>query len=74
MIVFWSSLQISSLIDITLSDCFVFDVRGGLVFWADTVGAPYIYSRLNKWAELYGGFFKPSPYLEERAKNGLPLV
>jgi len=47
--------------------------RGGLVFWADTVGAPYIYSRLNKWAELYGGFFKPSPYLEERAKNGLPL-
>lgn len=47
--------------------------RGGLVFWADTVGAGYIYSRLSKWAETYGGFFKPSLYLEERAKKGLPL-
>ncbi|XP_072965931.1 peroxisomal fatty acid beta-oxidation multifunctional protein [Typha angustifolia] len=47
--------------------------RGGLVFWADSVGASYIYSRLNKWAEMYGGFFKPSSFLEERAKKGLPL-
>lgn len=48
--------------------------RGGIVFWADTVGAGYIYSRLKKWAEIYGGFFKPSSYLEERANKGLPLV
>jgi enoyl-CoA hydratase/3-hydroxyacyl-CoA dehydrogenase len=47
--------------------------RGGLVFWADTVGAPYIYSKLRKWAESYGAFFKPSAYLEQRAKSGLPL-
>ncbi|KAJ6797149.1 peroxisomal fatty acid beta-oxidation multifunctional protein [Iris pallida] len=47
--------------------------RGGLVFWADTVGAGYIYSRLSKWAETYGGFFRPSLYLEERAKKGLSL-
>ncbi|XP_010915852.1 peroxisomal fatty acid beta-oxidation multifunctional protein [Elaeis guineensis] len=47
--------------------------RGGIVFWADTVGADYINSRLKKWAEVYGGFFKPASYLEERAKKGLPL-
>ncbi|XP_008800762.2 peroxisomal fatty acid beta-oxidation multifunctional protein-like [Phoenix dactylifera] len=47
--------------------------RGGIVFWADTVGAGYIYSRLKKWAEIYGGFFRPSSYLEERANKGLPL-
>jgi enoyl-CoA hydratase/3-hydroxyacyl-CoA dehydrogenase len=48
--------------------------RGGLVFWADTVGAPYIYSKLSRWAELYGPYFKPSSYLEQRAKSGVPLV
>nr|CAB3446380.1 unnamed protein product [Digitaria exilis] len=48
--------------------------RGGLVFWADTVGAPYIHSKLSKWAEIYGPFFKPSSYLEQRAKSGVPLV
>ncbi|AQK69873.1 hypothetical protein ZEAMMB73_Zm00001d015992 [Zea mays] len=47
--------------------------RGGLVFWADTVGAPYIHSKLSKWAEMYGPFFKPSSYLEQRAKSGVPL-
>ncbi|CAN6231229.1 unnamed protein product [Urochloa humidicola] len=47
--------------------------RGGLIFWADTVGAPYIHSRLSKWAEIYGAFFKPSSYLARRAKSGIPL-
>jgi enoyl-CoA hydratase/3-hydroxyacyl-CoA dehydrogenase len=47
--------------------------RGGLIFWADTVGAPYIHSKLSKWAKSYGAFFKPSAYLEQRAKSGLPL-
>ncbi|KAM3240126.1 hypothetical protein ACQJBY_053672 [Aegilops geniculata] len=47
--------------------------RGGLIFWADTVGASYIHSKLSKWAEIYGDFFKPSSYLEERAKSGRPL-
>uniref|UniRef100_A0A0A9C0P5 3-hydroxyacyl-CoA dehydrogenase C-terminal domain-containing protein n=1 Tax=Arundo donax TaxID=35708 RepID=A0A0A9C0P5_ARUDO len=47
--------------------------RGGLIFWADTVGAPYIHSKLNQWAEIYGAFLKPSSYLEQRAKGGLPL-
>ncbi|KAJ4765626.1 Fatty acid oxidation complex subunit alpha [Rhynchospora pubera] len=47
--------------------------RGGLVFWADTIRANYIYSKLSKWSEIYGGFFTPCSYLEERAKKGLPL-
>ncbi|PKA54449.1 Peroxisomal fatty acid beta-oxidation multifunctional protein [Apostasia shenzhenica] len=47
--------------------------RGGLIFWADTIGSRYIYSKLEKWANAYGEFFKPSKYLEERAKNGLSL-
>ncbi|AEE85572.1 AIM1 protein [Arabidopsis thaliana] len=47
--------------------------RGGIVFWADTVGPKYIYERLKKLSETYGSFFKPSRYLEERAMNGMLL-
>lgn len=47
---------------------------GGIVFWADTIGADRIYKSLKKWSELYGNFFKPSRYLEERANRGIPLV
>ncbi|CAH2077630.1 unnamed protein product [Thlaspi arvense] len=47
--------------------------RGGLIFWADTVGPKYIYERLKRLSETYGGFFKPSRYLEERASNGMRL-
>ncbi|CAL9061653.1 unnamed protein product [Musa banksii] len=47
--------------------------RGGIIFWADTIGSGYIYAKLNKWANSYGNFFKPSAYLEERATKGLPL-
>ncbi|XP_057545664.1 peroxisomal fatty acid beta-oxidation multifunctional protein AIM1-like [Amaranthus tricolor] len=47
--------------------------RGGLVFWADTVGPSHIYNCLKKWSNLYGSFFKPSQFLEERATKGLLL-
>ncbi|XP_020581771.1 peroxisomal fatty acid beta-oxidation multifunctional protein-like [Phalaenopsis equestris] len=47
--------------------------RGGLVFWADTLGSTYIYSKLKKLADAYGAFFAPSKYLQERAAKGLPL-
>ncbi|MCL7035213.1 hypothetical protein MKW94_022848 [Papaver nudicaule] len=47
--------------------------RGGLIFWADSVGATHIYSSLKKWSEAYGNFFRPSKFLEERAKKGIPL-
>jgi enoyl-CoA hydratase/3-hydroxyacyl-CoA dehydrogenase len=47
--------------------------RGGIVFWADLVGAKHIYNSLKKWTQLYGNFYKPSRYLEERATKGIPL-
>lgn len=47
--------------------------RGGVIFWADTVGAKHIYTSLKKWSDLYGSFYKPSKYLEERAIRGIPL-
>ncbi|XP_058114184.1 peroxisomal fatty acid beta-oxidation multifunctional protein [Magnolia sinica] len=47
--------------------------RGGIVFWGDSVGSGYIYEKLKKWEQAYGGFFKPSQFLEERAKKGMAL-
>ncbi|CAI5459449.1 unnamed protein product [Closterium sp. Yama58-4] len=47
--------------------------RGGLVFWADLVGAKYIADRLTTWSQAYGGFFKPCNYLLERAARGVKL-
>ncbi|KAJ0673504.1 putative isomerase, 3-hydroxyacyl-CoA dehydrogenase, Enoyl-CoA hydratase [Helianthus annuus] len=47
--------------------------RGGIVFWGDLVGPKHIYASLKKWSEKYSNFFKPSRFLEERAKNGVPL-
>ncbi|CAA7388848.1 unnamed protein product [Spirodela intermedia] len=47
--------------------------RGGIMFWADSLGAKYIHSRLEQWSNIYGDFFKPSAYLAERAAKGLPL-
>ncbi|PIN08302.1 Enoyl-CoA isomerase [Handroanthus impetiginosus] len=47
--------------------------RGGIVFWADTIGADRVHRSLQKWSELYGNFFRPSRFLEERAKRGIQL-
>ncbi|KAL9669026.1 hypothetical protein QQ045_006567 [Rhodiola kirilowii] len=47
--------------------------RGGIMFWADTLGSKYIYSRLLEWTNMYGGFFKPCEYLGDRASKGAPL-
>ncbi|KAM3289159.1 glyoxysomal fatty acid beta-oxidation multifunctional protein MFP-a isoform X1 [Capsicum chacoense] len=47
--------------------------RGGIIFWADTLGSKYICSRLDEWSRMYGHFFKPCSYLAERAAKGAPL-
>ncbi|KAJ4841285.1 hypothetical protein Tsubulata_009570 [Turnera subulata] len=47
--------------------------RGGIMFWADSVGSKYIYSRLEEWSKAYGEFFKPCAFLTERAANGALL-
>ena len=49
-------------------------IRGGIIFWADSLGSKYIYSRLAEWSKLYGEFFKPSAYLAARAAKGISLV
>ncbi|CAK9145592.1 unnamed protein product [Ilex paraguariensis] len=47
--------------------------RGGIMFWADSLGSKYIYSRLAEWSNMYGEFFKPCAYLADRATKGTPL-
>ncbi|KAK6944960.1 3-hydroxyacyl-CoA dehydrogenase, C-terminal [Dillenia turbinata] len=47
--------------------------RGGIVFWADMVGPKRIYESLKEWSGLYGKFYEPSRFLEERALKGIPL-
>ncbi|KAF7837805.1 Glyoxysomal fatty acid beta-oxidation multifunctional protein MFP-a [Senna tora] len=47
--------------------------RGGIMFWADSLGSKYIYSRLEEWSKSYGEFFKPCTYLAARAAKGIPL-
>lgn len=47
--------------------------RGGIMFWADSLGSKYIYSRLEEWSKSYGEFFKPCAYLAARAAKGIPL-
>ncbi|KAL2999697.1 hypothetical protein AAZX31_09G174300 [Glycine max] len=63
-----SDLDIASVLGMSFPN-----YRGGIVFWADLVGANHIYTSLKKWAQLYGNFYKPSRYLEERALKGIPL-
>ncbi|XP_028781274.1 peroxisomal fatty acid beta-oxidation multifunctional protein-like [Neltuma alba] len=43
---------------------------GGIIFWGDMIGPKYIHESLTKWEKMYGGFFKPSNYLAERAARG----
>ncbi len=47
--------------------------RGGVVKWADTVGAPRIAARLAEWARAYGPFFAPCDFLAHAAKEGRKL-
>ncbi|KAJ3669495.1 hypothetical protein LUZ60_011445 [Juncus effusus] len=47
--------------------------RGGIMFWADSLGAKYVHSKLEQWTKQYGEFFKPCSYLTERASKGIAL-
>ncbi|XP_042373568.1 glyoxysomal fatty acid beta-oxidation multifunctional protein MFP-a-like [Zingiber officinale] len=47
--------------------------RGGVMFWADSLGAKYIFERLDSWSKIYGDFFNPCSYLAERAAKGISL-
>jgi len=47
--------------------------RGGIMFWADSIGSKYIYSKLEEWSKAYGEFFKPCAFLAEGGSKGAPL-
>ncbi|XP_057476267.1 glyoxysomal fatty acid beta-oxidation multifunctional protein MFP-a-like [Actinidia eriantha] len=47
--------------------------RGGIMFWADSLGSKYVCSRLQEWSNMYGNFFKPCTFLAQRAAKGARL-
>lgn len=54
------------------------ECRGGLIKWADLIGAARVAERLNGWAAQFeaaglAGFFKPCNYLAKAAKNSTQL-
>jgi 3-hydroxyacyl-CoA dehydrogenase len=44
--------------------------RGGLMFWADGMGAQAILDQIEEWHARYGARWKPSDLLREIAKKG----
>ena len=44
--------------------------RGGLMFWADSVGAKEIVRQIDEWHQRYGERWKPSSLLREIAEKG----
>lgn len=48
--------------------------RGGLMKWADTLGAKHIADRLSAWAENFGLAFAPCKYLLDKAASGGSFV
>ena len=48
--------------------------RGGLIKWADTVGATVIAARLKQLAAKFGPLYEPCDYLVQCAAKGVPLA
>jgi 3-hydroxyacyl-CoA dehydrogenase len=44
--------------------------RGGLMYWADTIGAREIYNQIAIWHQRYGARWRPSRLLQEIAEQG----
>ena len=42
------------------------------MFWADSLGAKYVYDRLDAWSKDYGDFFRPCEYLAESSSGCIP--
>jgi 3-hydroxyacyl-CoA dehydrogenase len=47
--------------------------RGGLMFWADTIGVREVYNQIAAWHQRYGDRWAPSPLLRRLAEAGTPL-
>ena len=47
--------------------------RGGLMYWADTIGVREVYNQIASWHQRYGERWAPSPFLRKLADAGTPL-
>jgi len=47
--------------------------RGGLMYWADTIGVREVYNQIASWHQRYGDRWRPSEYLRRLAEAGTPL-
>jgi 3-hydroxyacyl-CoA dehydrogenase len=44
--------------------------RGGLMFWADRIGAREVYNQIAIWNQRYGARWRPSRLLQQLAESG----
>jgi 3-hydroxyacyl-CoA dehydrogenase len=44
--------------------------RGGLMYWADTIGVREVYNQVAAWHQRYGARWKPSALLQHLAETG----
>jgi 3-hydroxyacyl-CoA dehydrogenase len=47
--------------------------RGGLMYWADTIGVGEVYRQIQAWHQQYGARWAPSPYLRRLAESNTPF-
>ncbi|HZK90537.1 MAG TPA: 3-hydroxyacyl-CoA dehydrogenase NAD-binding domain-containing protein [Stellaceae bacterium] len=47
--------------------------RGGLMYWADTIGVREVYNQIASWHQRYGDRWRPSELLRQLAESGSPL-
>jgi 3-hydroxyacyl-CoA dehydrogenase len=44
--------------------------RGGLMYWADQIGAREVYNQVAIWHQRYGARWRPSGLLQQVAESG----
>ncbi|MFZ2003976.1 MAG: 3-hydroxyacyl-CoA dehydrogenase NAD-binding domain-containing protein [Stellaceae bacterium] len=47
--------------------------RGGLMYWADTIGVREVYNQIASWHQQFGDRWRPADYLRDLAEAGTPL-
>src|SRR5277367_4524099 len=47
--------------------------RGGLMYWADTIGVREVYNQIASWHQRYGDRWRPCELLRSLAEAGSPL-
>ena len=47
--------------------------RGGLMYWADTIGVREVYNQIASWHQQFGDRWRPADYLRDLAAAGTPL-